>query len=71
MVEQNLQSWFLDTSPPSPQLPASCHAYQQTFHFYQHFFPQKYALSSSEQSNLSSVTWGQESIHHQAILDIN
>ena len=47
MVEQNLQSWLLDTSPPSPQF-ASLLNKAMGF---------KYGLSSHKQPNLSLVTY--------------
>ena len=57
MVKQNLHSWFLDTSPPSPQVVSFLNKAT-----YQHL-SLEYWLSSSEQPNLSSVNrcrhaWG-------------
>ena len=53
MVKQNLQSWFLDTSPPSPQVASLLN--KQLFLSYQHL-SFEYWLLSGGQPNLSSVT---------------
>ena len=50
MVEQNLQSWFLDTSPPSPLISSLLNKA-----IYQHLSPKDW-LPSSKQPNLTSVT---------------
>lgn len=50
MVEQNLRSWFLDTSPPSPMTASLLNKA-----IYQHLSLEDW-LPSSKQPNLSSVT---------------
>ena len=55
MAEQNLQSWSLDTSLPSPQI--ALFSEWSTFPFYWHL-PLDYWLLSGKQPNLSSVTEG-------------
>ena len=53
MAEQNLASWFWETSPPSLQIASLL--IKATFPFYQHL-PLQYWVLSGKQLNLSSVT---------------